>query len=218
MLQELKKPSVSFYELATTEEVPDKLSLYPEGDQYSVDPTAREIVKQLEKLHWKLPGIKVEFWLSHEENPVPLSVSSIEGSNFKLLFAHRGYRKNPENRGAFTNLGVIDIPKKHLVLFDDFSGPKYLIYRGLSWHRDRKDFEEVNGHYFAYTGSISPDSLREYPDRLMPYLVPNGYANHGQKLMPWDQKFFMNRQVIAEINNWMNLNILKPLQNLTPVR
>lgn len=213
---EVGKTFGSAEELATKGPLPDALLFYPEGQQYPFDPTCREIVDQLQRLHWQAPGIKVDFWMSQGDSPRPIAVHGIEGTNFKLSFAFRGFQKASETESANKNIGTIDIPKRHLEIFDDFSGPTYSIYRGLSWERDRKSFRQQTGNYFAYTGSDYTDRDAHAPGKLAAYLIPNRYANHEKPRMPWEPASLKTAEVMGEFNTWLSMNVLDQLKKVGP--
>ena len=204
---EIGNDSASADELMASGSLSEKLLFYPEGGKYPFDSTCREIIHQLQRLEWQVPGIKVNFRISKFMKPRPIAIQDIEGDNFRLIFA-----------SGFNGYGIdtIDIPQRHLEVFSDFSGPIYNTYRGFDWKRDMKAFREQTKHCFVYTGSDHKDHLEYVKGKLTEYLIPDRYANDRKLRFPWEPAVLDTKGVMNEFNIWLSRNVLEPLKKIEP--
>ena len=145
--------------------------LYPISRQFPFDEVAEKIVRALEKRNWNVPGITVKFDVYGSGEAKYKLVRHIIGENFKLYFC-RVQRTLP---GGIWNdtaaLHEIYIPKQHLEVFDDESGPTFHLYVGENWEADKKWFMDsikVNSklrgearRYLRYSGKAYNKRARE---------------------------------------------------------
>jgi len=114
--------------------------LYPSVQQFPFDSTCEQIVRELEKRNWQVPGIIVEFYKYGSGAQKFRFVSQISGQDFKLWFC-RVQRTIPgghwNDTAAVTELVI---PKKELHVYQDESGPTFYLYVGNDYKRDRKKF------------------------------------------------------------------------------
>lgn len=117
--------------------------LYPISRQFPFDETCEQIVRELEKRNWQVPGIDVEFHEYGSGEQKFRAVSKIKSQDFKLWFC-RVQRTMPGGRWNDTAaVTEIVIPKKELHVYEDESGPTLYIYAGKNYERDREKF--MNG-------------------------------------------------------------------------
>ncbi|MFA5197818.1 MAG: hypothetical protein WC437_05370 [Patescibacteria group bacterium] len=117
--------------------------LYPTSRQFPVDEVCEQIVRELEKRNWQVPGINVEFHEYGSGAQKFRAVLRIKSQDFKLWFC-RVQRTMPGGRWNDTaGVTEIVIPKKELHVYEDESGPTFYLYVGDDYERDREKF--VNG-------------------------------------------------------------------------
>lgn len=114
--------------------------LYPFVLQFPFDEACNNIIHELEKRNWHVPGIEVEFYTYGSGAQKFRMVGELKGRDFRLVF-HRVQRTMPGNRWNDT-AAVTDlyIPKKVLNVYEDESGPTFYLYVGKDWERDREEF------------------------------------------------------------------------------
>jgi hypothetical protein len=120
--------------------------LYPTSTQFPFDQVAGQIVRELERRNFEVPGITVEF---HEYGPyghTMRTVYSIKAKDYKIRFGRpQGSVLGGEwNDTAAVN--TINIPQKELSVYNDESGPRLYLYVGKYWEKDQETF--VNGSKF----------------------------------------------------------------------
>lgn len=134
--------------------------LYPSVQKFPFDSTCEQIVRELEKRNWQVPGINVEF---HEYGSAAQkfrAVSWIKSQDFKLWFC-RVQRLLPGGRWNDTaGVTEIVIPKKELHVYEDESGPTFYLYVGNDYERDREKF--MNGSKVNSKLNGEPKMYLEY--------------------------------------------------------
>ncbi len=113
--------------------------LYPYVLQFPFDSVAVQIVKEIEKRNWKVPGLELDFdtYGSGEEKFQYLR--TIRGKDFKLFFCrYQGHLNHIYNDVA--GLREVVIPRQEIHVFDDESGPRYYLYVGDDWDADKDWF------------------------------------------------------------------------------
>lgn len=139
--------------------------LYPDSEVYPFDKICRQIVHELEKRNWKVPGIGTTFCDYELDENIYRIVSSIRGKHFILNFGRsQDNLFNPENSNV-TAINKVVIPEREIRIFSDNSGPLYYQYNGKDWLKDRKKFmneikvdSEITCNkklYVTYAGSNS---------------------------------------------------------------
>ena len=113
--------------------------LYPHSRQFPFDEVAEKIVRALEKRNWKVPGITIEFDTYGSGEAKYQMVRFITGSNFKLHFNRKQGQLNAHWNDCAA-LHSVCIPKQHLEVFSDESGPSYYLYVGNDWETDKEWF------------------------------------------------------------------------------
>ncbi len=118
--------------------------LYPTSRQFPVDEVSEQIVRELEKRNWNVPGITVKFKVHGTGDQKCSAVWYIKHEDFVLWFC-RKQGSVPESRlesrlndkAAVTQ---IIIPKRELHIYDDESGPTLYLYVGNDYSKDREKF------------------------------------------------------------------------------
>lgn len=115
--------------------------LYPRSRQFPIDEVTEEIILELQKRNWKVPGMRVEF--ETQDRGRARYVSYVHGENFRLWFLRpQGYIPG----GFLSDISAVSeivIPGKELHVYHDESGPTLYLYVGDDYERDRDLF--VNG-------------------------------------------------------------------------
>jgi len=117
--------------------------LYSVSRQFPFDETCEQIVRELAKRNWQVPGIDVEF---HEYGSGAQKfrfVSNVQGHDFKLWFGRQQNRLPDSRWNDIAAVCKIVIPRKQLDIYHDESGPIFYLYVGNDYERDRTDF--MNG-------------------------------------------------------------------------
>lgn len=155
--------------------------LYPTSRQFPVDEVCEQIVRELEKRDWKVPGITVDFHDYGTGDQKFRAVGHIKSSEFKLWFCRRqstvpGGRWN--DTAAVTE---IVIPQKELHVYDDESGPTFYLYAGNDWEKDREKFmngskvnSKLNGEekiYLIYKGGCNCQRTGDASFEAMSFLA-----------------------------------------------
>lgn len=138
--------------------------LYPRARDHAFDEVCEHIVRALEKRHFDVPGIEVEFDVYGRGQQLARMVRRVAGQDFSVRFGRsQGYL--PGN--VFYDMAAVDtvgIPREQISVYGDHSGPRYYAYVGDDWARDREWFfasscfvnSKLRGEprkYLQYTGS-----------------------------------------------------------------
>jgi len=139
--------------------------LYPKSRQFPFDETCEQIVRELEKRNWSMPGITIEFsdYGSGEQH---LSyVRKISGDDFSLHFCRQQGSLPGDRYNDIAAVSTIVIPKKELSVYEDESGPSLNLYVGKNWNADKERFinsskvnSKLNGElrtYLKYSGACN---------------------------------------------------------------
>lgn len=116
--------------------------LYPTSRQFPFDEVCEQIVRELEKRNWQVPGIEVDFHEYGRGAQKYRAVSRVVGLDFALRFG-RVQQRLPGDWNDTAAVTGINIPKKELHVYNDESGPTFYLYVGNNWEGDREQF--VNG-------------------------------------------------------------------------
>ncbi|MBP3708017.1 MAG: hypothetical protein J6J36_05370 [Clostridia bacterium] len=113
--------------------------LYPHSRQFPFDSIASDIITELEKRNWRVPGIVVEFDSYGSGEAKYKKVRYIRGQDFKLTFSRK--QGMLDSRWSDTAaLCSVHISHECLEVFEDESGPKYYLYVGDKWQEDKNWF------------------------------------------------------------------------------
>lgn len=112
--------------------------LYPKARVFPFDEVCEQIVRALEERNWNVPGISVDFDVYGSGAEKYRTVRTVKGEDFKLWFCRVQARTGKWNDTA----AIMDIiiPGKELHVYDDESGPGYIVYTGMDWESDKKWF------------------------------------------------------------------------------
>ena len=113
--------------------------LYPHSRQFPFDSIASDIITELKKRNWKVPGIVVKFDSYGSGEAKYKKVRYISGQDFKLTFSRK--QEMLDSRWSDTAaLCSVHIPRECLEVFEDESGPKYYLYVGGKWQEHKNWF------------------------------------------------------------------------------
>ena len=194
--------------------------LYPKSRQFPFDEVCERIVRELEIRNWQVPGIEVKFDVYGSGEAKFRMVRCLKGKDFKLLFC-RTQGKAGDHYSDVAAVTEMIIPKMHLRVYEDESGPSFYCYVGKNWERDRKSFMnrfKVNSKmdkkpriYIQYTGGcVQPSNggiQHTYGGRRSPYFVHN---NDGREYAPKGKEpnYFVTGDIFSEFTKWLTENIL----------
>lgn len=164
--------------------------LYPSSRQYPMDEICEQIVRELEARNWNVPGITVKFDVYGTGAQKLRLVREIKGHNFRIRYG----RSQGQIKGGRWNdtaaVRTIIIPKQSLSVYEDESGPSYVLYVGEDWERDSDWFMHasfVNSklcneprRYLRYTGECHCsrcDMRHTHPRSRPPLLVHTNDLN-----------------------------------------
>jgi hypothetical protein len=192
--------------------------LYPTSRQFPMDETCERIVRELEKRGWNVPGIKVEF---RDYGPGYRMVDRLSGDDFALWFCRVQGRLTPKwnDTAAVTE---IQIPRRELHIYNDESGPRYYIYVGSDWARDKRGFmsgSKVHSKldrrprtYLRYKGDEHQPGTDGYSftyrGRRPTYLVHDNDLGREYDLKSGDPAYFTTATVMQEFDEWLKKHVL----------
>ncbi len=141
------------------------LFLYPRSRHFPFDEVCEQIVRELEKRNWSVPGMDVSFEVYGSGEQKMTYVGKIKGDDFQIRFG-RPQALLPGGRyNDVSAASTIHIPHKELHVYNDESGPTFYLYVGSDWEKDREDFfngSKVNSKlrgrprtYLQYTGGCN---------------------------------------------------------------
>lgn len=110
--------------------------LYPTSRQFPFDEICEQIVRELERRNWNVPGIEVTFCDNHSGNQY---VQSITSEQYELFFL-REQGRLPSGTANIAAVNRISIPQRIISVYSDESGPSYYVYVGDNYERDRTEF------------------------------------------------------------------------------
>jgi hypothetical protein len=117
--------------------------LYPISRQFPFDSICDQIIHELEKRNWQVPGIDVKFHEYGSGGEKFRAVSQINSQDFKLWFCRVQRVISGGQWNDTAAVTEIVIPKKDLRVYEDESGPTFCLYVGNDYERDRERF--MNG-------------------------------------------------------------------------
>lgn len=147
--------------------------LYPRVREYAFDEVCEQIVHALEKRHFSVPGIEVEFGTYGSGEQRMRLVRRVISQEFRLYFS-RTQGLLPD--GIYNDTAAVNtvaIPREQISVYGDNSGPSYYAYVGNDWERDREWFFKKSGfvnsklwgeprRYLRYGGSDETDRQVRY--------------------------------------------------------
>lgn len=168
--------------------------LYPHSRQFPFDEVAEKIVKALEKRNWKVPGVKVDFYVYGSGEAKYKKVYKIIGKDFKMCFSRCQGRLSSGRWNDTAALQDVYIPRQGIEVYDDESGPTYYMYVGKNWEVDREWF----------MNSIKVHSkLSGKPRRYLRY-KGNAYCRRSDKLVADND---LQREYLPEGDEPRELNL-----------
>jgi len=193
--------------------------LYPVSKQFPFDLVCREIVLELEKRNWSVPGITVDFHEYGTGERKFRNVSHIKSDEFRLSFCRVQQRISDTHWNDIAAINEIMMPKKELHVYDDESGPSFYLYVGDDWERDRGSFmndpkvnPKLNGKpriYLRYTGSEDPDHGFRYERRRCTYLVHDSDLGREYDPIGEEPKYFFTDEIMGEFKQYLEETVLR---------
>ncbi len=198
------------------ETVTDSKFLYVTSRQFPFDEVCDQIIRELEKRNWRIPGLQIEYGNSCGY----WYVRTIKSDEFKIWFCRTQGELNERVNNIAAPTEII-IPKNHLTFHEDESGPAYYYYVGKNWKKDRKGFmNETKVHsklkgrsrtYLCYKGAATEEGGYTYRNKRMPYLVHD--SDLGREYSPThsEPKFFVTEEVFTMINSYLKEHVLSKI-------
>jgi hypothetical protein len=210
----LKKTIMEYFNLKSSKVVKNLLALkpkfvFPTRTQFGeLDEVCNSIVRELEKRNFKVPGIDVEFYSSHQG----ITVNTVKGQDFKLWFCG-------------INIMKINIPKKELTIYDDESGPGFYFYVGKDWKKYKKSFmygskvhsklEKSPRRYLKYSGAFGKPGEElalcypsSWSNTRRPFLIHDNDSGREYDPKGNEPRFFVTEDVMKEFTEWLKENVL----------
>ncbi len=135
--------------------------LYPRAREYAFDEVCDQIVRALEKRHFDVPGIKVEFDTYGSGEQWMRMAHRVTSQEFSLYFSRsQGLLAD----GVYNDTAAVNtvaIPGEQISVYGDNSGPSYNAYVGDDWERDRE--------WFFQASCFVNSKLRGEPRRYLRY-------------------------------------------------
>jgi len=114
--------------------------LRPFVRQYPFDALIQQIVEELEKRNFKVPGIEVVFYNYGSGEQKFRMVQKIIHKDFYFWFCRKQCTLPGRKYNDIAAVQDLIIPKKKISVFSDFSGPSFKFYVGNDYDRDRERF------------------------------------------------------------------------------
>ena len=182
--------------------------LYPMAMQFPFDAVCQQIVLELEKRNWEVPGIAVEFYEYGTGEDKYRMVSNIRGADFGLHFCRGQHTLAGGRLNDIAGVNELTIPKKQLHVYEDESGPTFYLYVGDDWERDKERFvrgSKVNSKlggepktYLEYSGSASRSGGYTYAGRRSAFLVHTNDLGREYDPEGNEPKLFSTKDVMEE--------------------
>ncbi len=112
--------------------------LYPTSRQYPFDKACEQIVRELEKRDWRVPGMTVEFFENGHGDEKYRYLSKVSGDDFVLRFGRRQGRFG-QHWSDSAAINDILIPKWDVSVYEDWS-MSVTAYDGDDWQADKERF------------------------------------------------------------------------------
>jgi len=198
--------------------------IVPSGMQFPFDFVGSQIVNELRKRNWNVPGINVEFDVWGTGAGKCRRVSYISGDDFRIYYGLRTER-SMTGRKMITSPTNIVIPYLDLRVYEDESGPTLYTYVGKDWEADKKKF--INGikvhskmdrkprTYLHYSGGWKrPDEKGfQYTRESLrsPYLVHDNDLGREYDPQGSEPRFFRTEKIFTRVTKWLEENILSKI-------
>ena len=197
--------------------------LYPTLRQFPMDEVCEQIVREVEKRNFDVPGLTIDFYNYGSGAEKYRMVNSIKGNNFKLLFG-RIQRLMPG--GYYNDISAITemiIPGQELQVYEDESGPSFYLYVGDDWEKDKEQFmdgSKVNSKlnnqprlYLQYKGGCfcgggSSSYPHTHSKRRPPMLVHYNDLGREYDLEKGDPKEFKTDDVMEAFRKYLTEVVL----------
>ena len=197
--------------------------LYPISRQFPFDKVSEQIIRELEKRNWEVPGLDVEFYVYGTGAQKFRHVSRLRGEGFLLWFC-RVQRLLPGGRwNDVAAVSELIIPGKQLNVYEDESGPTLYVYVGSDWEKDKGWFccsskvnTKLNGEprrHLEYHGRHRlPDDEGAFdwylPSRRPRFLYHDNDLGREYDLKEGDPLYYLTKDIMEEFRLWMTDNVL----------
>ena len=184
------------------------------SDQFPIEVVSAQIVDELAKRNWLLPGIYAE-----HRGSVPRRIT---GKNFRIVF---GISTRDSKILCVT---LVNIPMVEVHLYEEKTGPSLYVYAGNNWPNDEErftdDFKIISKIrlgkrlYLAYRGSDSPEKRTHTPNQNPKYLIHDNDSGREYEPAEGDKSYFLAEEVYTEIADWLRRNVLDYIRNFEIVK
>lgn len=201
-----------------------KQFVYPTSREYGkIDDICTMIVKELEKKHFSIQGVHVDFETYRNEFCEFTSVERISIPELDVIL--RFGRKQglfDHDRNDCSSVSELALPKKLLHLYADESGPTYYTYVGKNWEEEKETFfsgfhcnSKLDGSkrtYLKYSGSSTSAGGSSYRASINPYLAHDN--DLGREYSPNfnEKKFYRTDDVLDSFATFLEGNVVLFIQ------
>lgn len=188
--------------------------LYPKSRQFPFDEVCEKIVRAIEKRNWEVPGLTVEFSTYGSGKAKHIYISNIRGKDFKLRFC-----RGQENLGGYNDIAAVSevtIPKQQICVYEDESGPRYYLYVGGDWDKDKDKFiDGIKTHsklnkepkmYLMYKGGCT--IAYSYRNQRPPFLFHDNDISREYMPEGNEPTEFVLEDKFQEFTDWLDKNVL----------
>lgn len=194
--------------------------LYPRLREYAFDEVCEQIVRALEKRHFDVPDIDVQFDTYGSGEQQIRMTRRITGHEFSLYFSRT---QGPLPGGIYKDIAAVHtvaIPREQITVYQDNSGPTYLAYVGDDWERDREGFfgnscvvnSKLNGEprtYLKYRGSDETEHSTRHTTKPAKYLLHDSDLGSEYDLGPDDEPFLHTSDVTDRMTRHLKAALKK---------
>jgi hypothetical protein len=195
--------------------------LYPSIQQFPFDAVCGQIVRELEKRNWRVPGMTVDFGTYGSGEQKFRYVQYIRGQEFKLWFCRRQKWIEGSCYNDIAAITEIVIPRKEIHVHDDESGPTFYLYVGDDWEKDREKFmngpkvnSKLNGRprtYLQYTGAWSNPAGYIHPGLRPPLLVHTNDLGREYDPKRNEPRSFRTAEIMEQFRSYLEKVVLKAI-------
>ena len=209
--------------------------LYPISRQFPVDEVCEQIMHELQRRNYQVPGLKVELDDYGRGEERYRMVRRITHVDFRLWFC-RKQRQMPS--GEYNDTAAVTtmvIPRKELSIYEDESGPSLNIYVGHDYEGGRHAFmhgSKVNSKlnrqprtYLSYKAGCDCEANRHshyptlrhtHPGNRAPILVHDNDLGREYEPIGDEPRQFKTEEVLEEFRQYLE-SVVLPLILETPL-
>lgn len=197
----------------------EQVFVFPETIQYEyIDEAYLLLCQEIAKKDFSVEGVDIfiNAYFDGKRCFSYLSDIFVRELDVRLVAGRMGRKR--QGRACFVE--KVYLPGRNLSLFDDFSGPKYELYSGAQWKRDRERFRflsesERQTICLEYEGSATETGGYRNRGMLCPFLVKKGsFTGFSSALVTEQKKSYRTEEVFVVFSAYLLERVLPFLQPL----